>query len=113
MLVSEVFEAWWRQQNASLQDAVAARVRLLEVYGPSLGRPYVDTLASIRTSNLKELRVPHGGRPIRILFAFDRNRRALLLVAGDKASNKRWYERAIARADAIFARHVNEEDVGR
>ena len=71
-----------------------------------MGRPYVDTLRGSVLPNLKELRVPHRGRPYRILFAFAPNRAASLLLGGDKASDKRWYDRAIRKAEAIFARHL-------
>lgn len=92
--------------DEALQDTVAAHVGLLEEVGPTLGRPYAATLRGSSLANLKELRVQHRGRPYRILYAFDPNREALLLLAGDKAGHKRWYRKAIPRAEAIFARHV-------
>jgi len=50
----------------------------------------------------------HQGQPYRILFAFDPKRDALLLLGGNKAGDKRWYRKAIPRAEAIFARHLEE-----
>jgi hypothetical protein len=91
-----------------LQDAIAAHVGLLEEVGPSLGRPYADTLRDTSIANLKELRVQHQGQPYRILFAFDPRREALLLLGGNKAGDKRWYRKAIPRAEAIIARHLEE-----
>jgi hypothetical protein len=57
---------------------------------------------------MKELRVQSKGRPFRILFAFDPHQRALLLVGGNKARDKRFYDRAIAQADHLFDEHLKE-----
>jgi hypothetical protein len=72
-----------------LAQAVAA----LREDGPSLGRPLVDRLKGSRIHHLKELRPGSRGRSeIRIIFAFDPTRSALLLLGGDKAGNwERWY----------------------
>lgn len=74
----------------------------------ALGRPCGDTLHDASIANLKELRVQHQGQPYRILFAFDPKREALLLLGGNKAGDERWYRKAIPRAEAIFARHLEE-----
>lgn len=91
-----------------MQDAIAAHVGLLEEVGPNLGRPYADTLHGSSLTNLKELRVQHRSQPYRILYAFDPEREALLLLGGNKAGDKRWYRKAIPRAEAIYARHIEE-----
>jgi hypothetical protein len=57
---------------------------------------------------MKELRVQHQGRPYRILFAFDPRRSAYLILGGDKTGDVHWYEEAIRRADAIYAKHLEE-----
>jgi hypothetical protein len=81
-------------------------VNLLAEHGPSLRRPYADTLKGSKVSNLKELRVQHKGNPYRILFAFDPKREALLLVGGDKTGDTRWYDKMIPLAEKIFAKHL-------
>ena len=91
-----------------MQDAIAAHVGLLENVGPFLGRPYADTLRGSSLPNLKELRVQHQGQPYRILYAFDPAREALLLLGGNKSGDKRWYRKAIPRAEAIFVRHLED-----
>jgi hypothetical protein len=57
---------------------------------------------------LKELRPGSaGGSEIRILFAFDPVRRAVLLVAGDKAGNwQRWYDINIPVAERRYRAHL-------
>ncbi|GAB3672544.1 hypothetical protein GCM10027597_07090 [Saccharopolyspora tripterygii] len=83
---------------------------MLVACGPGLGRPLVDRIKGSRFHNLKELRPASGGRSeIRMLFAFDPRRSALVLVAGDKAGNwKGWYEVNIPLAEKRYARHVAE-----
>lgn len=58
-----------------------------------MGRPLVDTVVASRHPNMKELRPGSTGRTeIRVLFAFDVIRRAVLLVGGDKSTDwKGWY----------------------
>jgi hypothetical protein len=97
---------WFDQQERPLQRTVLFTVALLEQYGPQLSRPYADTLKGSSLKNLKELRVQHRGEPYRILYAFDPKREALLLIGGNKASDKRWYERMIKQAEAIFEVHL-------
>jgi hypothetical protein len=87
-----------------------ARVELLEVEGPALGRPTVDTIKGSRHLNMKELRVSKGGA-IRVLFAFDPQRWAVLLLGGDKAGQwESWYSEAIPVADDLFDQYLRETD---
>ncbi|WP_337177878.1 type II toxin-antitoxin system RelE/ParE family toxin [Paludisphaera sp.] len=73
-----------------VREAILAKVELLREEGPNLGRPAVDTARGSIFTNMKELRVQHAGQPWRVLFAFDPARRAILLVGGNKAGDKRW-----------------------
>ncbi|WP_336879565.1 type II toxin-antitoxin system RelE/ParE family toxin [Rhodococcus globerulus] len=86
-------EEWYLSLVESGDDdaeAVTAAIDYLEAEGPTLGRPVVDKVKGSRIHNMKELR-PHG-TSIRILFVFDPQRQAILLVAGDKAGEwKQWY----------------------
>ena len=76
-----------------------------------LGRPLVDTLAGSALPNLKELRPGSKGRSeVRILFAFDPERQAVLLVAGDKAGKwQRWYNENIPVAEQRFRKWLGGE----
>ncbi|MGL4609543.1 MAG: type II toxin-antitoxin system RelE/ParE family toxin [Trueperaceae bacterium] len=103
---SDEFADWFDEQDEALQDSITAMVSLLIEHGPNLRRPYADTLKGSKLSNLKELRVQHKGDPYRILFAFDPEREALLLVGGDKTGDKRWYDKMIPLAEKIFANHL-------
>lgn len=102
---TDQFESWWEDLDDDDQDRIVASVELLEGFGPALGRPAVDTLKGSRHPNMKELR-PRG-RHIRILFAFDPHRTAILLFGGDKSGLwDAWYEEAIPIADQLYDEHL-------
>lgn len=79
------FEPEFDRLTASVQDELLGQARVLERLGPSAGRPRVDTLAGSKVPNLKELRFNADDGVWRVAFAFDPRRRAVLLVAGNKA----------------------------
>lgn len=91
-------------------DHVAAAIDILARQGPALGRPLVDQVEGSDYKNMKELRPGSSGRSeIRILFAFDPTRAAILLVAGNKAGNWRgWYETNVLEADRLFTEHLRK-----
>jgi hypothetical protein len=88
-------------------------VRLLEVYGPKLVRPHVDTLNGSQYANMKELRFRADDGVWRVAFAFDPKRNAILLVAGDKSrmSQVRFYKKLIATADARYKAHLKRLEI--
>ena|SRR5690606_34539835 len=102
------FDHWFEQLDEAIQEEVAASVKLLQVYGPMLKRPHADTLNDSKHANMKELRVDELGAVIRITFAFDPHRKAILLVAGDKSgvNQKRFYRQLIAKADRLYDEHL-------
>ncbi len=91
------FDAEFDALSPVVQDALLEAAGLLKVFGPSLGRPHADTLAGSRFSNMKELRFAAQNGVWRVAFAFDPERAAILLVAGDKAgvAQKRFYKSLI------------------
>lgn len=109
-LLHEV-EAWLLDLDDDSYDLVAAAIDKLEADGPTLGRPLVDRVTGSRHHNMKELRPGSSGRSeVRILFIFDPERRAVLLVAGDKAGDwRRWYDRNIPVADRRYDEWLLEE----
>ena len=88
----------------AVQDELLAHLKLLEQFGPQLGRPRVDTLDDSRHANMKELRFDAADGVWRFAFAFDPNRRAIVLCGGDKSggSERRFYRKLIAKADGRF-----------
>ena len=107
VLFHDAFVAEFDALDVNVRDELLARVRLLEKYGPQLGRPYADTLAGSRHANMKELRFGSIG-VWRVAYAFDPARRAIVLVAGDKNGmpTARFYKRLIALADRRFDEHL-------
>ena len=100
-------EAWADKLDQADAEALLASVRILRDQGPVLGRPLADTVVASRHANKKELRPGSTGRTeIRVLFAFDSQRHAILLVGGDKSGDwAGWYARNIPVADARFDEH--------
>lgn len=108
VLIHDAFEPEFDNLPEAVQDEILAHAKLLERFGPLLGRPRVDTLNGSRHSNMKELRFEAADGVWRIAFAFDPKRRAVLLVAGDKSggSERRFYAELIRKADARFDAHI-------
>jgi hypothetical protein len=98
-------ERWYKALSPEDTNRVAASFDRLERVGPTLGRPFVDSVKGSRHHNMKELRSIGGN--LRALFAFDPQRRAVVLVGGDKTGNwKGWYKQNIRRADRLYDQHL-------
>jgi hypothetical protein len=106
-LASE-FEPEFDRLDEEVKVELLARAKLLQQFGPTLGRPRVDTLNGSKHRNMKELRFDAAGGVWRVAFAFDPARKAILLVAGDKSgdSQRVFYKALIRRADERFDRHL-------
>jgi hypothetical protein len=109
---SDEFDAWWKGLDERTQNALAVLIRLLQEDGPYVPRPYADKL-DVPGIDLRELRRTvyderNQEHVYRILYAFDPLRHAFLCLGGDKANDKRWYQRNIPRAKKIFANHLEE-----
>ncbi len=104
---TDEFEEWWETLSEANQGKVDARVGLLMERGPNLGFPFSSQAKTSRFPEMRELRAQAGGDPLRILYAFDPRRTAILLVAGDKTGDGRWYEKNVPVADMLFERHLN------
>jgi hypothetical protein len=87
---------------------LAEAVLTLEVVGPRLGRPLVDTLKASRHGNMKELRFTADG-VWRFAFAFDEERNAVVLVGGNKGGQDqtKFYKNLIKVADGRFDDWLN------
>lgn len=117
LLTDEVAD-WLAELNKEDPDSatrVAAAIEMLKEHGPALDRPLADTIKGSRIANLKELRPGSSGRKkIRILFAFDWWRQAILLVAGDKSGNwQGWYKSAIELAERLYDEHLRMQGEAR
>ena len=108
VLLCTEFETEFTSLEEAVQDELLAHARLLEAFGPQLGRPRADTLKGSKHPNMKELRFSAANGVWRVAFAFDPERRAVVLVAGDKSGgNERlFYRRLIVTADRRFDEHL-------
>jgi hypothetical protein len=106
--IGDEFEPELDALPEDVRTEILALARLLQQFGPQLGRPRVDTLNDSRHGNMKELRFSAADGEWRVAFAFDTRRKAILLVAGDKSgvSKKRFYRELIRKADDRFDDHV-------
>lgn len=108
VLFHKEFEPEFDALPEDVQDEMLALARLLQQFGPQLGRPRADTLNGSRHANMKELRFDAADGVWRVAFAFDPNRNAILLVSGDKSggSEKRFYRQLIEKADLRLDAHL-------
>ena len=110
VIFDPAFEQEFDALPLDVQDELLAHAKVLETFGPSLGRPRVDTLKGSRHANMKELRFSVADGVWRVAFAFDPVRRAVLLTAASKSgiNERRFYQRLIETADRRFGRHLNQ-----
>lgn len=111
-----VVEHWeFAEERAELPDEVLDKLAeifmALEQVGPQLGRPLVDTLKGSKHKNMKEIRCAVGGA-WRFAFAFDQERRAVVLVGGNKegGSSSKFYKSLILTADKRFDEWLEAEE---
>jgi hypothetical protein len=97
---------WFDALTVEEQEEIAATIGLLENRGPRLPFPYSSGVASSRHSHMRELRTQVQGHPYRTLYAFDPRRVAILLIAGDKTGDDRWYDVFVPRADKLYDEHL-------
>ena len=109
--IGDEFEPEFNELHEDVRTEVLALSRVLQQFGPQLGRPRVDTLKGSRHANMKELRFEAADGEWRVAFAFDPKRKAILLVAGDKSgvSEKKFYRQLIAKADDRFDAHLDRQ----
>ena len=111
----ELVDDWLATLDEKSYELIVAALEVLAEQGPSLGRPLADSIVGSTYRNMKELRTGSSGRSeVRILFAFDPARKAILLVAGDKAGNwQKWYRTNIPLADERYRQHLDRLKGGR
>jgi hypothetical protein len=107
---TEEFEEWYFGLDDSDTDAVDRYVGLLEARGVTLGFPYCSEIKGSRYA-FRELRIQSGGRPLRVLYAFDPERQAVLLLGADKTgmSDERFYSTYIPQAEKLWKEYLLAE----
>ena len=106
---TDEFAAWYDSLEEGHRQRVAACVDLLEQMGISLGFPYSSAIeGSVLT--LRELRVQSHGHAIRVFYAFDPRRDAVVLIGGDMTgiSADRFYQEYVPKAERILREYLAE-----
>lgn len=104
---SPEFTEWFASLSAGERESFTVAILLLQEKGPTLARPYADTLKGSAYPNMKELRVAHkNDTALRAAFAFDPKRAAILLIGGDKHGKRGFYGKLLRRADELYAQHL-------
>jgi hypothetical protein len=116
--VLDEFKNWYELLTADEQSQIREKVELLVNFGPSLRRPAVAEITTSAYKNMKELRASSGRAQLRVLFVFDPQREALLILGGDKALDSQWndwYQTNIPIADRLYGEYLmqtNQTDKG-
>ncbi len=110
VIFCDEFSEEFAELDPGLRNELLAELRHLEAFGPKLGRPKVDTLKGSEYANMKELRFTYQRDPYRYFFAFDPARQAVVLVGGNKAGDRRFYDRFLPVADARFAAYLRQQE---
>jgi len=104
---TDEFDEWWETLTETEQDDVAAIVELLEERGAHLPYPYSSGIRGSEYSHMRELRIQSSGDPLRVFYAFDPRRVAVLLIGGNKVGDeKRFYKKYVRKADNIYGVHL-------
>lgn len=106
VLQTAEFEEWFRGLSDEKREDVAVVVGLLRHEGIALGFPHSSALRGSKFA-LRELRPNSGSSPIRVVYAFDPNRHAVVILGGDKGSDKKFYKRIIKKAEDLWIAHLD------
>ncbi|MCJ7711312.1 MAG: type II toxin-antitoxin system RelE/ParE family toxin [Chloroflexi bacterium] len=99
------YRTWRSQLDEQEQDAITAVIEHLKSEGPALRRPLSGQIKSSRFKDMKELIPPQAN--IRILYVFDPDQNAILLLGGDKTDDwTGWYAKSVPIADEIYGQLV-------
>src|SRR5260370_6426262 len=99
------FEQWFHGLANKEEAAVVRAVDILEQKGITLGFPNSSAIESAKSIALRELRIQSCCHPLRLFYVFDRVRRAVLLIGGDKTGDNRFYEKVIPMGQKIYRQY--------
>lgn len=105
---SDEYSDWFDTLDRDSKIAVLQRIDLLKEFGPQLPRPYSDVLHGTKYVNLKELRTKTEKHILRISYIFDKERKAFLLIGGDKKGKveKDFYKELIKISEKLVEKYL-------
>jgi hypothetical protein len=109
------FDTWFDSLSQRDQIQVVAAIEYLKETGPAAKMPVSRPIKQANIAALRELRPGSSGTSeLRILYAFDRQRRAVLLLGGDKSDRSNdwaaWYDRNVPAADQLFSKYQSDSE---
>lgn len=107
VVVTDEFTGWYESLDDAASDDVYAAVEILGSVGVALGHPRSSAIKGA-CFPLRELRVQSNGRPLRVFYAFDPKRQAVLILGGDKTGDGRFYETMIPACERIWKEYLDE-----
>jgi len=107
VLVTEEFKRWYEELDENDSSAVYVSVGLLEARGTSLGFPYSSAIVGARHA-LRELRIKSGKKQLRVFYAFDPARNAVLLIGGVKTGKKSFYNKFVSKAEKLWEEYLRD-----
>jgi hypothetical protein len=110
---TDEFAAWYEQLEDKYADAVTVAVSKLEDQGVALGHPASSAIKGASFA-LRELRIKSHGHALRVFYAFDPRRDAVLIIGGDKTGKNSddFYETMIAQSESIWTEYLAEQKRG-
>ena len=108
VLGTDEFAEWFRCLDDEDVRQVARVVDKLELLGVGLGFPHSSALEGARYA-LRELRPSQGRSSLRIVYAFDPVRQAVLLLGGDKRGDNKFYDRMIQKSEKLFEQYLIDQ----
>jgi hypothetical protein len=107
VVATDNFRTWYDELDDAASDDVDVAVEVLSQLGVLLGHPRSSAIKGA-TFALRELRIQSNGRPLRVFYAFDPARNAVLIIGGDKTGDQRFYDTMIGASEKIWKEYLDE-----
>jgi hypothetical protein len=110
VVTTDEFQDWWMNLPETQHDAIRDAVNLLEQFGVDLPFPHQSNVGASKYA-MRELRRKSGAHQLRVFYVFDETREAVVLLGGDKlgVGDKRFYEKVVPKADALWETYCKEQ----
>lgn len=107
VITTDEFVDWYRDLDDSAVEDVTVAVDVLANQGIALGYPRSSSIEGASFA-LRELRVQSNGRPIRVFYAFDPRRQAVLLIGGNKTGDDRFYKTMVPLSERLWKEYLSD-----
>lgn len=108
---TDEFMGWVAGLDKGDYLAVDRMIERLAARGVLLEHPLSSAINGASFA-LRELRIQSRGRPLRVFYAFDPRRDAVLILGGNKQGNDRFYEEMVPQCETIWGQYLAEQAAG-